>query len=140
TILQKDFPGGTLIISGANSSSGLRSMPVEGLMLDEVDGYPLDLAGEGSPVNLAEARVRNYKRHKIFIPSTPTVEGVSIVDAEYSKTDKQKFHVPCPHCGVMQHLEWENIKYEGADVVTSPNTVYYECPHCKEAIYERHKR
>lgn len=28
TILQKDFPGGTLIIGGANSAAALRSMPI----------------------------------------------------------------------------------------------------------------
>ena len=48
TLFQKDFPGGTLILTGANSAVGLRSMPARYLFLDEVDGYPNDLDGEGS--------------------------------------------------------------------------------------------
>jgi len=140
TILQKDFPGGSLICAGANSPSGLRSMPIKKLMLDEVDGYPLDLGGEGSPMSLARARTRNYKNSKTFVPSTPTVEGVSVVEDEYEKTDKQKFYVPCPHCGVYDHLTFENVKWEGNDFTTSPPTAHYQCPYCDGKIYERHKR
>jgi phage terminase large subunit GpA-like protein len=60
TILQKDFPGGTLLLAGANSASGLRSVPVRVLILDEVDAFPLDLDGEGSPVSLAKARTSTF--------------------------------------------------------------------------------
>lgn len=136
TILQKDFPGGTLIMTGANSASGLRSMPIQYLFMDEVDGYPLSLDGEGSPIDLALARVRNYPRHKIFMPSTPTIKGSSIIDAEYEKTDKQKFFMPCPSCGTVQHLVWENVKWVKQDHTTA----IYECPHCSNSITDRHKR
>ena len=49
TTLMKDYPGGMLVISGANSGASLRSMPAKYLFLDEVDTYPHDLDGEGSP-------------------------------------------------------------------------------------------
>ena len=45
-----------LVMTGANSAVGLRSMPVRYLFLDEVDGYPLDVEGEGDAISLAEAR------------------------------------------------------------------------------------
>ena len=35
TLLSKEFPGGVLILAGANSASGLRSMPARYLFLDE---------------------------------------------------------------------------------------------------------
>jgi hypothetical protein len=38
-----------LILTGANSAVGLRSMPARYLFLDEVDGYPGDVEGEGDP-------------------------------------------------------------------------------------------
>lgn len=38
------------VMTGANSAVGLRSMPVRYLFLDEVDGYPNDVDGEGSAV------------------------------------------------------------------------------------------
>ena len=38
TILAKEFHGGVLVMTGANSAVGLRSMPVRYRFLDEVDG------------------------------------------------------------------------------------------------------
>lgn len=46
TILQKEFQGGVLVLTGANSAAGLRSMPVRFLFLDEVDAYPGDVEGD----------------------------------------------------------------------------------------------
>jgi phage terminase large subunit GpA-like protein len=40
TVLSKEFPAGLLIITGANSAVGLRSIPARYLFLDEVDAYP----------------------------------------------------------------------------------------------------
>ena len=67
TILSKEFPGGVLVMTGANSAVGLRSMAARYLFLDEVDGYPGDVEGEGDPVNLALARTRTFARRKVFM-------------------------------------------------------------------------
>ena len=61
TVLMKEFPGGVLVLTGANSAVGLRSMPVRYLFLDEVDGYPNDTGDEGDPVDLAIQRTATYK-------------------------------------------------------------------------------
>lgn len=39
TMLSKDFKGGVLVMTGANSAVGLRSMPARYLFMDEIDGY-----------------------------------------------------------------------------------------------------
>ena len=39
TVLSKEFPAGLLVMTGANSAVGLRSMPARYLFLDEVDAY-----------------------------------------------------------------------------------------------------
>ena len=135
TTRQKDFPGGVLVLTGANSAVGLRSMPVRFLFLDECDGYPLDLDGEGSPIDLARARTRTFARKKIYIVSTPTIEGQSVVEREYELTDQRKFFVPCPECGGMQELRWLQLKWEAG----KPETTRYECEHCGFLIEERHK-
>jgi len=77
TVLSKEFPGGVLVMTGANSAVGLRSMAARYLFLDEVDGYPGDVEGEGDPVNLATARTRRFARRKIFMCSTPKITGLS---------------------------------------------------------------
>ena len=52
TVLSKTFPGGILVLTGANSAVGLRSMPARYLFLDEVDAYPPSADEEGDPVAL----------------------------------------------------------------------------------------
>ena len=64
TVLLKEFPGGLVIAAGANSATGLRSMPARYVFLDEVDAYPPELDGEGDPVSLAEARTATFGRRR----------------------------------------------------------------------------
>jgi len=59
-MLSKEFPAGILVITGANSAVGLRSMLARYLFLDEVDAYPPSADEEGDPVALAEARTRTF--------------------------------------------------------------------------------
>ncbi len=135
TILQKDFQGGVLVLTGANSAAGLRSMPVRYLFLDEVDAYPGDVDGEGDPVALAEARTRTFARRKILIVSTPTIRGISRIEREYELSDQRKYMVPCPECGGLQWLKFEQLKWpKGA-----PEEALYECEHCEHKIEEHHK-
>ncbi|TAN72324.1 MAG: hypothetical protein EPN20_03785 [Magnetospirillum sp.] len=88
TMLSKDFPGGTLVLTGANSAVGLRSMPARYLFLDEVDAYPASADEEGDPVGLAEARSLTFAhRRKVFLASTPTIRGLSRIEREYEVSD-----------------------------------------------------
>ena len=135
TVLTKSFQGGLLAMTGANSAVGLRSMPVRYLFLDEVDGYPGDIDGEGDPVALAEARTRTFARRKVFIVSTPTVKGVSRIEREFEASDQRRFFVPCPHCGHFQWLEFERLRWEKGQ----PGTAHYLCQDCDGAIHEHHK-
>lgn len=138
TLTQKDFPGGTLILGAANSSASLRSMPIKVLVLDEVDAFPGDLKGEGSPIDLAKARTRTFDRtKKIFILSTPTVEHVSAIEAEYRTTDKRVYKVPCPHCGHKQQLVWKNVIFDSTKEIIEEAS--YKCESCAELIPERFK-
>lgn len=135
TVLAKEFRGGVLVMTGANSAVGLRSMPVRYLFLDEVDGYPRDVDGEGDAISLAEARTRTFARRKIFIVSTPTITGASVIEREYQDTDQRRYFVPCPHCGHRQWLQFEQLRWTWGQ----PETVHYVCVSCGEAIGEHHK-
>lgn len=131
TLLQKDFPGGTLIMAGANSPVSLRSTPIRNLYLDEEDGYPVDCDGEGNPIDLAKARTNTFSsKKKIFRSSTPVIEDRSNIEAAYNKTDQRKYYVPCPSCKHMQWLQWQQIKWRDKD----PETAYYECEECSYKI------
>jgi len=113
TVLSKEFPAGLLVITGANSAVGLRSMPARYLFLDEVDAYPPSADEEGDPVALAEARTRTFSwRSKVLIGSTPTIHGVSRIEREYEASDRRRYFVPCPRCGAMQWLKFERLRWE----------------------------
>ncbi|WP_454439378.1 phage terminase large subunit family protein [Thauera mechernichensis] len=135
TILAKEFRGGVLVMTGANSAVGLRSMPVRYLFLDEVDGYPLDVEGEGDAISLAEARTRTFARRKIFIVSTPTISGASAIEREYEASDQRRYFVPCPHCSHRQWLRFEQLRWDKGQ----PETAAYICESCDTAIAEHHK-
>ena len=135
TILSKEFQGGVLILTGANSAVGLRSMPVRFLFLDEIDAYPGDIDDEGDPVALAEARTRTFSRRKIFLVSTPTIKGISRIEREYEMSDQRRFMVPCPECGTHQWLKFEQLKWPKDE----PELARYVCEHCEFHIDEHHK-
>lgn len=135
TILAKEFRGGVLVMTGANSAVGLRSMPVRYLFLDEVDAYPLDVDGEGDAIALAEARTRTFARRKIFIVSTPTIAGVSAIEREYEASDQRRYFVPCPHCAHRQWLRFEQLQWPKGQ----PERAGYRCESCDTSIAEHHK-
>jgi phage terminase large subunit GpA-like protein len=132
---EKHFPGGILMLTTAKSASGLRSMPIRYLFLDEVDGYPLDVQGEGDPVNLAIARTRTFARRKILEVSTPTIADVSRIEHAYKRSDQRRYLVPCPHCDQMQTIEFDRLRWKDSD----PTTVAMECEGCNELVTEAHK-
>jgi phage terminase large subunit GpA-like protein len=136
TMLSKEFAGGILIMTGANSAVGLRSTPARYIFLDEVDAYPASADEEGDPVTLAEARSLTFAhRRKVFLVSTPTIRGTSRIEREYEASDQRRYHVPCPHCGGMQWLRFERLRWDKGQ----PETVEYHCEGCDAPIPEHHK-
>jgi phage terminase large subunit GpA-like protein len=136
TMLVKEFLGGILVITGANSAVGLRSMPVRFLFLDEVDSYPGDVEDEGDPVALAEARMRTFSfRAKEFLASTPLLKGMSRISREYENSDRRRYFVPCPLCGAAQILEFSRLRWQPG----RPETAVYQCAHCEGTFAEHHK-
>lgn len=149
TIRMKQYPGGYIAMVGANSPAGLASRPVRVVMGDEIDRY-VDTK-EGDPIKLAIQRTENFEHNKklIFV-STPTILGISKINDRWERSDQRRFHLPCPHCGSEQHLEWKQLKFKKdkdgnlAYIKTKagekvPESIYYECKHCKEPIDERNK-
>jgi len=129
TSSMKEFPGGVLVIAGANSAAALRSTPVRFLFLDEVDAYPADVDGEGDPISLAERRTSTFPRRKILITSTPTTKDESAIEAEFLQSDQRHYHLPCPHCSQLIVLDDEHLQDDGT----------FGCPANGCVIDEHHK-
>ncbi len=136
TMLSKEFPGGVLVMTGANSAVGLRSMAARYLFLDEIDGYPGDVDGEGDPINLAMARTRTFARRKVFMVSTPKITGLSRIEAVYEESDRRQYWLPCPVCREYQVLKFAQIRWpKGA-----PDKAVYVCEHCGQEIQNHQKQ
>lgn len=126
TILHKSFAGGHITMAGANSPASLASRPVRVVLCDEVDRYPASAGAEGDPVNLAFKRSTTFWNKKRMLTSTPTIKGVSRIEAAYEDSDQRKFEVPCPECNTYQVLKWSNVSWDDG----SFDTAKYFCDSC----------
>lgn len=140
TMMMKTFEGGLLMLTGANSATGLRSMAIKNLYMDEIDAYSDDVNGEGSPIDLAIKRTATFSKRKIYLVSSPTTEHASKIEKIYQGTDQNKYFVPCPKCGEFQLLEFEHIRFEKLESgAPDLKTVRYKCVSCNELIPEHKK-
>jgi phage terminase large subunit GpA-like protein len=137
-----------VIKAGANSADSLRSDHLPYVICDEADAYKWDVGGEGDPMTLIENRQRTFSRAKTFLVSTPTNADESRIDQAYQRSDRRRYHVPCPHCGEFQDLRFDNLKYrkEIAETITpgasEANVVvdaWYVCESCETEILEGEK-
>ena len=113
-----------------------RSKTVQKAFLDEIDEYPTDLDGQGSPFEMIEARQESFlregtwKRVKI---STPTIKGASAIEAEYEASDKRRWHVRCPHCADEFVFEFGPHFHFDQEW---PFRAWYSCPYCGAVVEE----
>ena len=142
-LLELDFNNGNyMVLVGANSPSSLSSRSIKYLFFDEIDKYPAFAGKEADPIKLATERTKTFVDKKIVMVSTPTVESGNIWQAFMSANERRQYYVPCPHCGVSQVLKFKHIKWpeehnDNVDMIR--DTAYYECEHCGESIYDKHK-
>jgi len=150
------FLGMSIALSGANSAASLASRPIRYLFMDEIDKYPPYLGDEGDPESLAEERTKSFWNKKILKVSTPTTTRGRVWTAYQSADVRLKFFVPCPHCGHMQELRFQQIKwtdelkadYKKAQGDPQKTTrvaravlasAWYECESCHGRIDDKHK-
>lgn len=143
TSLRKEYPGGYLAAVSAKTPKSFRNFSYKVILVDELDGMPEQLKGEGSVTSLAEARADAYsgKNAKILFQSTPTTEQGSQIYKQYLVGTQERYFVPCKHCGEMQVLDWavwDQSKQQIGGIVWENNenyepildTVAYKCPFC----------
>jgi phage terminase large subunit GpA-like protein len=136
TILQKQFPGGTLSLVGANSPRGFRRVSRRIVIFDEVDGYPPSAGAEGDQIKLGIKRSEYYWNRKIIAGSTPTTETLSRIAPMFEESDKRRLHLPCPHCGAFQYLKFPNLRWPKDD----PDRAHFVCETCRKPIDHREKK
>ena len=134
TTYSKRFPGGSVTLAISTSAADLRSKTVKVLLRDEIDQYPDDLDGQGSPIKISDGRLisflasADWKKCDI---STPTIKGGSKIEERYEAGDQRRWHVPCPHCDGEFVFEFgTNFRFEMAH----PYRAHYVAPCCGAII------
>lgn len=158
TMTRKKYPGGYFLGLSGRSTSRLRLSVSARVMADEVDELEVDIRKQGDPLAILERAMRTFldSGAKLYLVSTPTLEGFSRIAAEYEASDQRRYYVPCPDCGHMQTLrfrgldssgEWKDtatgalrlLCERGHDGELIPATARYLCEGCGVLIEERHR-
>lgn len=144
TILSKIFPGGRLIMCGANSPAGLASRPIRVLLCDEVDRFPDSAGTEGDPVDLAAKRMTTFWNRVMGLFSTPTNEGSSRIDEEYMAGTQEEWQHRCPNCGEYHkllvndmHTDADQAEGHRGKKTFVVHSVTWRCPDCGFSFSER---
>ena len=143
----KGFVGGFLKFVGSNSPASVKSTPAPIVAVEEPDDCNENVRDQGDTITLLEERTKTFARRKVIFGGTPTVEGISRVEATYRQSDQRKFFVPCNECGESHVLAWENVQWikdeeQKHDVYgqSKPETAMYFCPHCGTGWDDRQKK
>lgn len=131
----KDFIGGQLYLEHAGSPSRLKSTTVRFLLVDELDEFAAALRSGDDPLLMLEGRTSAFPATslRIFI-SSPQIKGQSRIEEKFLAGDQRRYHVPCPHCGHMQHLQWSGLKW-----APDCSKAWYVCQEHGCIIEEHHK-
>lgn len=152
-LTHKEFPGGSLDLLTARSSSDLRSISAKRIWFSEVDNIIAELIEDGDPFELARSRGETFWDYKEYLESTPTVAGSSRIMKEMESSSWNDWTMPCPHrkCSGAVVLKWRDGMENGDGDVSGearfvwetdahggviPGTVKYICDHCGEPIDE----
>jgi len=99
---------GSLKIASAGSPADLTGTTRRLVILDDLSKY--EQTDKGDPEALALSRAEGFEDAKILRVSTPLIRGTCRISRAFDRSDQRFYHVPCPHCGNMAPLTWENFR------------------------------
>lgn len=130
---------GYVLLAGANSAAGLRQRTVRYAIEDDLDQFPDDLDGQGSPEEMVSQRLKVWRRRglsKRLKISTPTIKGASKIEAAHQASDRRRFHLKCPGCGSRFMPEWGDIRWPDG----KPEEAQLVAPCCGSIVEHWQKR
>lgn len=151
TLKSKEYPGGKLTMGSASNHKKLRQYNWKLTIGDDLEAANAQAKKSGSTVKMIEHRGSSYgdSAKRLWI-SSPELEDGSIIYPQFLKGDQQRWHIPCPHCGVMIRIQhsidkgngetagfwWKKDKHTGLLV---PGSVEYVCQECANSFDESKK-
>lgn len=128
---------GAIQISGANSPASLSQVTMRRQVQDDLAKWEMNAAGD--PETQADSRSRAHEFAKVFKISTPLVEPGCRITRNFEDGSQERLFLPCPHCGEMQTLEWENFQQSIDE--KHPERAHFTCvaDGCGGVIEEFHR-
>jgi phage terminase large subunit GpA-like protein len=126
TLLEKQYPGGSLILAGSGTPNSFAGISARRVIADEFERFAI--LDEGDPATLLQNRASAfYDSLAVFISTPLLVDGP--IDAQWKTTDQRRFHLPCPKCSRESWVSWSDpshfhVVYEDSE----PETARLECP------------
>lgn len=109
--------GGFLVPFGAQNANKMRSLSIQVLLRDEIDGWPLTVGKDGDPIKLTEDRTAAYEgSRKILDISTPGIKGVSKIERRFLLGDQRYYFIRCLKCAFPQRLAWKRTDEKTGEV------------------------
>lgn len=130
-VTEKWIGGIRMGFAWAGSATELASHPAGLVLVDERDRMSNDVGGEGDPVELCRARLKNYPGGKLGVFSTPTIEGESPTWSLFEEGTMNKWAWPCLDCNqyfipCLEYLRWP----KGCTPAEARKSAVIVCPHC----------
>ena len=120
SVKSKRYPGGFLILTGANSISGLSSRAVPLVIMDETDACISNAGPGGNPARLLAARATTFSdRKEIYLSSPLHAPEESGILQMWENSSRGQLETACPQCGVWQVLAWERMDLDKATLACS---------------------
>jgi phage terminase large subunit GpA-like protein len=133
----KRFPGGFVKFVGSNSPGNVKSTAAKRIIIEEPDDAAADVRNQGDAIALIDHRKKTFAGLKVLMGGTPTVKGVSTIEAAVLTGDQHRWFVPCHHCGEKAPLDWQHVRWSQDDARSHPiygnalpDTARYVCPAC----------
>lgn len=159
----KRMGGVSLRFGWAGSASEMASDSAAIVIVDELDRMVRDVAGEGDPVEQAEARSGTYPDGKVGVTSTPKIGHVEVVTDErtgfvhwqrehvdnvqspiwrlWQEGSRHEWAVPCPHCSEYFVPRFSLLWWpKGADEKTARREARLTCASCGGQIEDHHRQ
>jgi phage terminase large subunit GpA-like protein len=145
--LEQDLGGCLLRFMGSHSAGNIASEPADLVVAEEVDKMAEQGERETDAISNVKSRGKSRSNRRQFYASSPTTEW-GLINQGFLEGDQRFYNVPCPHCGKLILLEWENVHWDQSaksaasgewDMDRVMKTAVYNCQLCGGEINSQQK-
>jgi phage terminase large subunit GpA-like protein len=138
TLLEKVYPGGSLILAGSGTPNSFAGVSARRAIADEFERFAA--IAEGAPDVLLTNRTSAFYDGFVAFLSTPLlVDGK--IHQQFKLTDQRRYFLRCEACGHEAYTAWQDaerfhVTYRDKD----PDSARLTCPGCDVAHDEAARR